>query len=107
MTTDNGTKSHQNKFHVEALHNLTTKFASMHRDDMVSAADRDLWEYFSTLYKNSNKGIKGRGKDRRILATSKALGFKLGTSNGRLSDSTGTDEQADNLDMESKENKYN
>ena len=33
---------------------------------MVSAVDRELWEYFSTLYKNSNKGIKGRGKDRRI-----------------------------------------
>lgn len=31
--------------------------------------DRELWEYFSTLYKNSNKGIKGRGKDRRISTT--------------------------------------
>ena len=28
--------------------------------------DRELWEYFARLYKNSNKGIKGRGKDRRI-----------------------------------------
>ena len=35
-------------------------------DDGVSESDRELWEYFSTLYKNSNKGIKGRGKDRRI-----------------------------------------
>lgn len=25
-----------------------------------------MWEYFALLYKNSNKGIKGRGKDRRI-----------------------------------------
>ncbi len=32
----------------------------------MSEGDRELWEYFSTLYKNSNKGIKGRGKDRRI-----------------------------------------
>lgn len=32
----------------------------------MSESDRELWEYFSTLYKNSNKGIKGRGKDRRI-----------------------------------------
>jgi hypothetical protein len=25
-------------------------------------ADRDLWEYFANLYKNSKKGIKGRGR---------------------------------------------
>jgi hypothetical protein len=25
-----------------------------------------MWEYFTGLYKNCNKGIKGRGKDRRI-----------------------------------------
>ena len=25
-----------------------------------------MWEYFSQLYKHANKGIKGRGKDRRI-----------------------------------------
>lgn len=31
-----------------------------------------MWEYFSSLYKNSNKGIKGRGKDRRILTTKRS-----------------------------------
>jgi hypothetical protein len=36
----------------------------------VSQADKELWEYFASLYKNSNKGIKGRGKDRRISALS-------------------------------------
>lgn len=35
----------------------------------MSEGDMELWEYFSTLYKNSNKGIKGRGKDRRIRDT--------------------------------------
>jgi hypothetical protein len=34
----------------------------------VTVQDKDLWEYFAALYKNSNKGIKGRGKDRRISA---------------------------------------
>lgn len=29
-------------------------------------ADRDLFEYFATHYKNSNKGIKGRGKARTV-----------------------------------------
>ncbi|KAL9078087.1 MAG: hypothetical protein Q9157_002998 [Trypethelium eluteriae] len=63
-------KSHQNKFHTAALRTLTQKFANIREGDSVSAADKDLWEYFATLYKNSNKGIKGRGKDRRINAVS-------------------------------------
>jgi hypothetical protein len=35
----------------------------------MTPQDRELWEYFATLYKNSNKGIKGRGKDRKISST--------------------------------------
>ncbi|KAF3920484.1 hypothetical protein ABW20_dc0106791 [Dactylellina cionopaga] len=38
----------------------------------ISSADRDLFEYFAELYKNSNKGIKGRGKDRKISSTRKS-----------------------------------
>jgi hypothetical protein len=41
----------------------------MREGDAVSTADTELWQYFSTLYKNSNKGIKGRGKNRKISAT--------------------------------------
>ncbi|RFU25994.1 hypothetical protein B7463_g10351, partial [Scytalidium lignicola] len=59
-------KSHQNKFHITTLRNLTTRFASMKDGDLVHAADKELWEYFATLYKNANKGIKGRGKDRKV-----------------------------------------
>lgn len=59
-------KSHQNKFHADTLRILTLRFASIDMEDEVSESDRELWDYFSTLYKNSNKGIKGRGKDRRI-----------------------------------------
>ncbi|KAF2457069.1 hypothetical protein BDY21DRAFT_385934 [Lineolata rhizophorae] len=61
-------KSHQNKFHAAALRFLTQKFASIREGDPVTAQDKELWEYFAALYKNSNKGIKGRGKDRRIAA---------------------------------------
>jgi len=32
----------------------------------MSDADRELWDYFSTVHKNSNKGIKGRGKKCRV-----------------------------------------
>ena len=38
----------------------------------MNAADRDLWVYFAGLYKNSNKGIKGRGKDRQISKTKRS-----------------------------------
>ncbi|KAF2028970.1 zinc finger protein OZF [Setomelanomma holmii] len=63
-------KSHQNKFHAQTLKYLTQKFATISPGDYVSQADKELWEYFASLYKNSNKGIKGRGKDRRISAVS-------------------------------------
>ncbi|KAF3403616.1 Asparagine-rich zinc finger protein AZF1 [Penicillium rolfsii] len=62
-------KSHQNKFHATTLRNLTLRFAQMGDEGPMSPADRELWEYFAELYKNSNKGIKGRGKDRRISTT--------------------------------------
>jgi hypothetical protein len=61
-------QSHQNKFHAATLRYLTQKFATINRGDWVSQEDKELWEYFASLYKNSNKGIKGRGKDRRISA---------------------------------------
>lgn len=61
-------QSHQNKFHAATLRYLTQKFGTLNSSDWVSAEDKELWEYFASLYKNSNKGIKGRGKDRRIAA---------------------------------------
>lgn len=59
-------QSHQNKFHVAALRSLTERFAAFRSTDDISAADRELFAYFADLYKNSNRGIKGRGKDRKI-----------------------------------------
>ncbi|KAL2809014.1 hypothetical protein BJX63DRAFT_373435 [Aspergillus granulosus] len=65
-------KSHQNKFHATTLRNLTLKFSQVIDGEHMNPQDRKLWEYFATLYKNSNKGIKGRGKDRRISPSSKS-----------------------------------
>ena len=59
-------QSHQNKFHSGTLRYLTQKFATIREGDPVTYQDKEMWEYFASLYKNSNKGIKGRGKDRRI-----------------------------------------
>ncbi|KAJ5902478.1 hypothetical protein N7495_003006 [Penicillium taxi] len=62
-------KSHQNKFHAATLRTLTMRFSQISENGPVHPRDRELWEYFATLYKNSNKGIKGRGKDRKIATT--------------------------------------
>ncbi|PVH71888.1 hypothetical protein DL98DRAFT_563740 [Cadophora sp. DSE1049] len=63
-------KSHQNKFHVPTIRRLTAKYTSAQGGDVFNAAEKELWEYFANLYKNSNKGIKGRGKDRKVGANS-------------------------------------
>ncbi|KAK3715416.1 DNA-binding transcription factor [Vermiconidia calcicola] len=62
-------KSHQNKFHVETIRNLKSRFENLKEGDVVERWEKELWEYFGGLYKNCNKGIKGRGKDRRIRNT--------------------------------------
>jgi hypothetical protein len=62
-------QSHQNKFHAGTIRYLTNKFGSITEGDSVTQHDKELWEYFASLYKNSNKGIKGRGKDRKISAS--------------------------------------
>jgi hypothetical protein len=74
-------KSHQNKFHAQTIRTLTDKFATLPDVSIMSPADRDLFLYFADLYKNSNRGIKGRGKDRKILAG--ASNQKSATTPGR------------------------
>lgn len=54
-------KIHQNKFHAAAIAEIGQKIASAN-SRQLSEKDVDLIEYFAKLYKNSNKGIKGRGK---------------------------------------------
>ena len=63
-------KSHQNKFHVGTIRRLKSRFESIKEGDVVESWEKEMWEYFAGLYKNCNKGIKGRGKDRRISNTS-------------------------------------
>lgn len=63
-------KSHQNKFHVETIRRLKARFENFKEGDVVDSWEKEMWEYFGGLYKNCNKGIKGRGKDRRISNTS-------------------------------------
>lgn len=63
------------------------KFATSVDSDRMTPQDRELWEYFSSLYKNSNKGIKGRGKDRRVSTVPKRSNSSDTTSNQTASGS--------------------
>jgi len=51
--------------------------------------DKELWEYFASLYKNSNKGIKGRGKDRRISAATSVAASNASSYASHLTTSSG------------------
>ncbi|KAG7410325.1 Asparagine-rich zinc finger protein AZF1 [Fusarium oxysporum f. sp. raphani] len=60
-------KTHQNNFHKKTLKKLTMRFAQITSSgEEIPEADRELFKYFATHYKNSNKGIKGRGKARTM-----------------------------------------
>ncbi|KAJ2987310.1 hypothetical protein NUW58_g4577 [Xylaria curta] len=59
-------KTHQNNYHKEELRELELKFSNMRSVAEMTEADRELWDYFLTVHKNSNKGIKGRGKECRV-----------------------------------------
>jgi hypothetical protein len=64
--TDDVSQKHQNKYHIATIRDLTSKFASIKDGDIFDPAEKEAWEYFANLYKNSNKGIKGRGKARKV-----------------------------------------
>ncbi|CCK71992.1 C2H2-type zinc finger protein KNAG_0I02070 [Huiozyma naganishii CBS 8797] len=55
-------KSHQNRFHQNTLTELTRRLANLDPAENISAEEREMLNYFASLYKNSNKGIKGRGR---------------------------------------------
>ena len=55
-------KAHMNKFHRDTLSRLGEQLSTTDGSD----EDQELKAYFKDLYKNSNKGIKGRGKGRKV-----------------------------------------
>lgn len=57
-------KAHQNRFHQGTLNKFTKLLASLNQAgiDALPPNEMELLDYFSGLYKNLNKGIKGRGK---------------------------------------------
>ncbi|PHH81058.1 hypothetical protein CDD83_3653 [Cordyceps sp. RAO-2017] len=64
-------KTHQNNFHKDTLQRLTTMFVKFAQMGEVPDEHQELFEYFKAHYKNSNKGIKGRGKARTVAPKTK------------------------------------
>lgn len=60
-------KSHQNRFHLATLNDLTHRLAELSGDALqrLPPHEKELLNYFKELYKNSNKGIRGRGKSKQ------------------------------------------
>ena len=87
-------KSHQNKFHIETIRRLKLRFENFKEGDVVDSWEKEMWEYFGGLYKNCNKGIKGRGKDRRINNT---LMLSRGSRTGFRRDSIGSASSSESI----------
>ncbi|KAL9471421.1 hypothetical protein ACSS6W_009362 [Trichoderma asperelloides] len=60
--------THQNNFHKATLKKLIALFVQFSEEGEVPEAYRELFDYFQKHYKNSNKGVKGRGKTRAVTA---------------------------------------
>ncbi|KAI5862749.1 hypothetical protein GGS23DRAFT_605317 [Durotheca rogersii] len=66
-------KNHHNKFHADKIQDLTHRFSNLPPGVELEEHDHKLFLHFAELYKNSNKGIKGRGRDRKIAPKTKSL----------------------------------
>lgn len=63
-------KSHMNKIHIETLTGLKARFCeSETKEGGKEGQEDELLKYFRSLYRNANKGIKGRGKGRKVAST--------------------------------------
>ncbi|RNJ54019.1 hypothetical protein D7B24_000994 [Verticillium nonalfalfae] len=66
FTTRGNLKNHQNKYHKQTITTIADWITSLTDVNALSHTDRELLSYFENIYKNSNKGIKGRGRDRQV-----------------------------------------
>ncbi|ETS80682.1 hypothetical protein PFICI_08211 [Pestalotiopsis fici W106-1] len=71
-------KNHQNKFHKEAVMKYMTLFAEHSLESIKDEKDRKLFVHFKEIYKNMNRGIKGRGVGRTIQQKKSTTGNAQG-----------------------------
>jgi hypothetical protein len=64
--TDKLPKAHHNKFHEAEFARLALLIDEFNRTGQCPDKDKALVEELAIIYKNSNKGIKGRGKGVKV-----------------------------------------
>ncbi len=65
-TNPPGHQSHQNSYHVDEIETFKAHIASVQDKSSLSPADLDMASYIMTVHNLANKGIKGRGKGRKV-----------------------------------------
>ncbi|KAK6952215.1 hypothetical protein Daesc_006748 [Daldinia eschscholtzii] len=66
-------KTHHNAYHRETIKRLTQKVQNMTGSEELSDEERKIYKHFTELYKNLNKGIKGRGPGRKVTPRNQSL----------------------------------
>ncbi|KAI1802285.1 hypothetical protein F4811DRAFT_563362 [Daldinia bambusicola] len=65
-------KTHHNAYHRETIKRLTERVRNMSGSEELSGEERKIFKHFTELYKNLNKGIKGRGPGRKVTPRSQS-----------------------------------
>lgn len=89
-------KSHQNRFHLETVMYLTKRMADLDSTQTISEEEKTLLDYFASVYKNSNKGIKGRGKS-KYKEGSQPLNDNIPTTEKHDINNTGKSDDRNNI----------
>jgi hypothetical protein len=66
MAADLDIQAHQNTYHVEEIEAFNAKLASVKDKSMISEEDKEMAKYLGDVHNLANKGIKGRGKGRKV-----------------------------------------
>lgn len=61
-------KAHHNAAHKQLVTNFAARLASGASREDLPQHEREMFDYFCELYKNSNRGIRGRGKGTKTIA---------------------------------------
>ncbi|KUI62600.1 Asparagine-rich zinc finger protein AZF1 [Cytospora mali] len=66
FSTIGNMKNHINGFHKKTLQEIRYRLANWSENDRLSEEDKELFAHYLMVYKNSNKGVKGRGKSDKV-----------------------------------------
>ncbi|KAK3903208.1 hypothetical protein C8A05DRAFT_14816, partial [Staphylotrichum tortipilum] len=66
FTAKGNLKNHQNIYHVAEIEEFNDRLASVSDKNKLSDKEKDMARYLAEVHNLANKGIKGRGKGRKV-----------------------------------------